>query len=86
MGDETTAKTTTSTTQVVEEVVAKPDVWGTVAGEKKALPLPKKVTRTTTKTTAVAKLPEPVVEEDDSDDESVHLEAGLSESDEEDDE
>ena len=84
--DETTAKTTTSTTQVMEEIVAKPDVWGTGNGEKKALPVPKKVTRTTTKTTAVAKLPEMVVEEDDSDDESVHLEAGLSESEEEDEE
>lgn len=85
MGEETEEKkTVTSTTQVVEEVVAKPDVWGTGTGEKKALP-PKKVTRTTTKTTAVAKLPEPVVEEDDSDDESVHLEAGLSESEEEED-
>lgn len=78
------AKTVMTRVEKVEEVVAKPDVWAST-GENKALPVPKKVTRTTTKTTAVAKLPEPVVEDDDSDDESVHLEAGLSESEEEDD-
>lgn len=85
MGEDTEAKIVMTKVEKVEEVIAKPDVWAST-GEKKALPAPKKVTRKTTKTTAVAKLPEPVVEEDDSDDESVHLEAGLSESEEEDDE
>lgn len=81
----TMAKTVASTVQVVEEVVAKPDVWGTGSGGKKAVPQ-KVQTRTTTKTAAVVTLPLPVEEDDDSDDESVHLEAGLSESEEEDDE
>lgn len=85
MGDEPTqAKSVTTKTEVVEEVVAKPDVWAGTGDKKVALPTT--VRRTVTKTAAVAKLPEPVVEEDDSDDESVHLEVGLSESEEEDDE
>ncbi len=79
--------TSTETKAIVEEVVPKVEIWGTNnATPKKPLPT-KKVTRSTTKNT-VATLPAPVVAEaeDDSDDESVHLEAGLSESEAEEDE
>lgn len=82
---EPTAATTVIKSVVQEEeVVVKPNVWGTVSSS--TLPVVKTTKKMEVGTVSV---PAPVVkkvEEEDSDDESVHLEAGLSDSEDEEEE